>query len=64
MLSITIVYDGENVEVNQHEMSADAEQLVTFINRWQTVAEEPCSHGHKCEVVKRMISELKEILGG
>lgn len=62
MLEITIRYDGDVVEVNQ--INADTEQLVRFVERWGVVAEDPCMHGHKCEVIKRMLLELREILEG
>lgn len=62
MLEITIRYDGDVVEVSQ--IDADTGELLNFVERWTAVADEPCMHGHKCDVIKRMFLELKEILEG
>lgn len=65
MLRIEIVYDGEGeVAVHQQEIGADVERLVKLIGDWQAVADEPCPHGHKCDVVKKMLCEITEIIGG
>lgn len=65
MLRIEIVYDGEKeVVVNQQEISADAERLVRFVERWQAVADEPCQFGHECGAIKKLLRELTEIIGG
>lgn len=58
MLSITITYDGGDVVVNQHGISAEDLVSADFINRWATAAEEPCPHGHKCDMIKRMLADL------
>lgn len=61
MLNITITYDGdEGVKVSQ--IDVDTEQLLKFIEKWSAVAEDPCAHGHKCDIVKRMLLELGEIM--
>ena len=65
MLRIEIMYDGDKeVTVNQQEISADAEQLVRFVERWQTVVDEPCQYGHECVAIKKLLRELMEIIGG
>lgn len=65
MLKIEITYDGEKeVTVSQQEISADTEQLIKFVEKWQVVASEPCQFGHECEAMKRLLRELIETIGG
>lgn len=65
MLNITITYDGDKeVTVHQQEISADTEQLVRFVEKWQVVAGEPCQYGHECDAIQKLLRELIEIIGG
>lgn len=60
MLRIEIVYDGPGgVNVLQEEINVDAARIMELIEKWRVVAEEPCVHGHKCDVVKRLLNEFE-----